>query len=51
MAYTFNSRERTLADWRALFGEADPRFVLKNVIEPKGSAMSLLEFVWGGVPN
>ena len=48
MAYTFNARERTLADWTALFEEADARFVLKNVIEPEGSAMSIMEFVWEG---
>ncbi|KAF4629778.1 hypothetical protein G7Y89_g8370 [Cudoniella acicularis] len=48
MAYTFNARERTLADWKALFEEADPAFKLRNVIEPKGSAMSILEFVWEG---
>ncbi|XXH01443.1 hypothetical protein Hte_007803 [Hypoxylon texense] len=48
MAYTFNARERTLADWTALFEEADPGFVLKSVIEPIGSAMGILEFVWEG---
>ena len=48
MAYTFNARERTLADWKALFEEADPAFELKSVIEPKGSAMGILEFVWEG---
>ncbi|KID94226.1 sterigmatocystin 8-O-methyltransferase, partial [Metarhizium majus ARSEF 297] len=48
MAYTFNSRERTLADWKALFREADPGFVFKSAIEPKGSAMGILEFEWDG---
>lgn len=48
MAYTFNARERTLADWKALFKEADPAFVLKSVIEPTGSAMGILEFLWEG---
>ncbi|KJK79860.1 hypothetical protein H634G_04099 [Metarhizium anisopliae BRIP 53293] len=48
MAYTFNSRERTLADWKALFREADPGFVFKSAIEPKGSAMGVLEFEWDG---
>lgn len=48
MAFTFNSRERTLADWKALFEEANPAFVLVNTIEPKGSAMGILEFVWHG---
>jgi hypothetical protein len=48
MAFTFNARERTLADWEALFKEADPAFVLKRVVEPQGSAMSILEFLWEG---
>ncbi|KAI0173698.1 sterigmatocystin 8-O-methyltransferase [Hypoxylon sp. FL1284] len=48
MAYTFNARERTLADWRALFEEANPAFVLKNVIEPDNSAMAILELSWEG---
>lgn len=48
MAYTFNARERTLADWKALFVAADPAFVLKKVVDPPGSAMGLLEFVWEG---
>lgn len=48
MAFTFNSRERTLADWEALFKTADPGFVLKGVVNPPGSAMGILEFVWEG---
>ncbi|EFE34668.1 O-methyltransferase, putative [Trichophyton benhamiae CBS 112371] len=48
MAFTFNSRERTLADWEALFKAADPGFVLKGVVNPPGSAMGILEFVWEG---
>ncbi len=48
MAYTFNARERTLADWKALFAEADPAFVFNNVIEPRGSALGIVEFVWKG---
>ncbi|KAK7709060.1 hypothetical protein SLS64_006544 [Diaporthe eres] len=49
MAYAFNARERTLADWKTLFEEADSGFILENVIEPKGSAMGILEFTWRGV--
>ncbi|EGE01163.1 sterigmatocystin 8-O-methyltransferase [Trichophyton equinum CBS 127.97] len=48
MAFTFNSRERTLADWEALFKAADAGFVLKGVVNPPGSAMGILEFVWEG---
>jgi hypothetical protein len=48
MAATFNSRERTTAEWKALIAEADPRFVVKSIIEPKGSALGVLEVVWEG---
>lgn len=51
MAYTFNSRERSLADWVTLFQQADTAFVLRNVISPRGSALGILEFVWKGVNN
>ena len=46
MGAVFNSRERTLADWKVLLKEADTRFLLMNVIEPKGSALGILEIVW-----
>ncbi|KAF2757494.1 S-adenosyl-L-methionine-dependent methyltransferase [Pseudovirgaria hyperparasitica] len=46
MASTFNARERTLSDWKALFALADPGFVLRSVVEPEGSAMAVLEFFW-----
>jgi hypothetical protein len=49
MAYTFNARERTLADWKTLIKEADSGFMLKNVVEPEGSALGILEYVWNGV--
>lgn len=40
--------ERTVEDWKTLFQEADKAFVLKNVIEPAGSALGILEFKWEG---
>ncbi|KAK8130698.1 hypothetical protein PG999_003078 [Apiospora kogelbergensis] len=46
MAYIFNSKERTLPEWKLLFKEADPAFVFVDVIQPKGSALAILEFVW-----
>ncbi|EPE26281.1 S-adenosyl-L-methionine-dependent methyltransferase [Glarea lozoyensis ATCC 20868] len=42
----FNSRDRTVDDWKTLFTAADEGFVLKSVAEPKGSALGILEFVW-----
>ncbi|KAK8087645.1 hypothetical protein PG997_002606 [Apiospora hydei] len=49
MAYTFNARERTLSEWKALFREASPSFIFNNAIEPKGSALAILEFAWEGI--
>lgn len=46
MASIFNAKERTVAEWRELLAAADPRFALKNVTEPKGSALAILEIVW-----
>lgn len=48
LAACFNARERTVRDWEILVGEASKGFVLKSVIEPKGSALGILEFVWEG---
>lgn len=46
LAASFNSRDRSAAEWKALLQEADSRFVLKSVAEPKGSALGILEVVW-----
>ncbi|KAI2602063.1 S-adenosyl-L-methionine-dependent methyltransferase [Hypoxylon sp. NC1633] len=48
MAAAFNSQERTVAEFEALFRQADPSYVLRNVVEPAGSALGMLEFVWKG---
>lgn len=49
MAAAFNSKERTVSEFESLLAKSDPAFVLQNVIEPKGSALGMLEFVWGGL--
>lgn len=46
MAAAFNSQERTVAEFISLFRQADPAFTLINAIEPEGSALGMLEFVW-----
>ncbi|GAP82382.1 putative sterigmatocystin 8-O-methyltransferase [Rosellinia necatrix] len=46
MGAVFNSRERTLTEWRTLFAEADSRFVWKSVYRPEGSTLSLMEVEW-----
>lgn len=51
MTTLFNARERTAEEWKDLFAKADPRFVLKQIIEPKGSALAILEAVWMGDSN
>ncbi|KAI1179308.1 S-adenosyl-L-methionine-dependent methyltransferase [Nemania sp. FL0916] len=48
VASVFNAKERTVADFTALFEEVDPSFTLGRVIEPPGSALGMLEFVWKG---
>lgn len=46
MANLFNGQERTADEWKALLAEADPRFVVTRVVEPKGSALGIIEVVW-----
>ncbi|KAI1275240.1 O-methyltransferase-domain-containing protein [Xylaria sp. FL0933] len=46
MTTLFNARDRNSEDWRALFSEADSRFVLKSVIQPAGSALAILDLRW-----
>jgi hypothetical protein len=46
MVTSFNARERTVAEWKLLLTEADSRFVVQSVIEPRGSALGILEVVW-----
>ena len=47
MMQAFNSKERDLDDWKHLVAAADPRLQLVNVIQPFGSAMSVLELALG----
>ncbi|KAH9909698.1 S-adenosyl-L-methionine-dependent methyltransferase [Xylariomycetidae sp. FL2044] len=43
MMSLYNSAERDLSDWRALFKAADPRLRLVEVTKPPGSALSIME--------
>jgi len=45
MMQAFNSKERDLDDWNELFAAADSRLQLVKVLQPLGSAMSVLELV------
>ncbi|KAI9727413.1 MAG: hypothetical protein M1834_008419 [Cirrosporium novae-zelandiae] len=46
MMTTFNSREREVEDWAAIFAKADPRLKLRNTIRPPGSINSVMEVVF-----
>jgi len=45
MMQAFNSNERDLEDWKKLLAYADARLRLAGVVQPFGSAMSILEVV------
>ncbi|KAI1321704.1 S-adenosyl-L-methionine-dependent methyltransferase [Xylariaceae sp. FL0255] len=46
MGAIFNARERTVAEWQAVIAEADARFRFKQVVQPKGSALAIMEVLW-----
>ncbi|KAI0424731.1 O-methyltransferase-domain-containing protein [Xylaria sp. FL1042] len=46
MASMFNSKERTASEWKDLLVSADPRFVMRSVVHPNGSALGIIEVVW-----
>jgi hypothetical protein len=48
MAGAFNAKERTKVELEALLKKVDPAFTLRSVVEPKGSALQMMEFVWEG---
>lgn len=43
MMQVFNSKERELDDWKGLLAAADPALGIASVVQPFGSAMSILE--------
>ncbi|GJC89469.1 O-methyltransferase bik3 [Colletotrichum liriopes] len=45
MALMTNAKERDFGEFEALFRLADPRLLIRNVVKPLGSLMSLLEVV------
>jgi hypothetical protein len=48
MGAVFNAQERTVSDWRRILQEADSGFVLQGVVQPKGSALALIDVRWEG---
>ncbi|KAM5343387.1 hypothetical protein ACJ41O_011924 [Fusarium nematophilum] len=45
MMQVFNSLERGIEDWKAIFAKADSRLEVKSVSHPPGSNLSLIELV------
>ena len=43
MMVLFSGRERTLEEWKELFGKASPRLEIESIACPDGSALSILE--------
>ena len=48
MMNLFNGRERPLEDFRELFRQVDGRFGFKGCHNPRGSVLSIMEWVWEG---
>ncbi|KAI0456386.1 sterigmatocystin 8-O-methyltransferase [Xylaria acuta] len=46
MGVLLNARERTYGEWKSLLTDADPRFVLTEVIEPQDSSLALIDVRW-----
>jgi 6-hydroxytryprostatin B O-methyltransferase len=46
MMQTFNSQERSLDDWLAILERVDPRLDIRNIVQPHGSVMSVMEVVF-----
>ncbi|KAF2744171.1 S-adenosyl-L-methionine-dependent methyltransferase [Sporormia fimetaria CBS 119925] len=48
MKATFNSRERSVEDWRKFIMQTDERFIVRQVIEPEGIQLGILDVEWMG---
>jgi hypothetical protein len=48
MIAMFNSKERTVEEWAALFQKADPRFKFLGAKKPDESLLWIIEVVWEG---
>lgn len=40
-----NGRERSVSEWHKLVTEADPRFTIRQISQPEGSMLALIEIV------
>lgn len=48
MMQMFSGREREMEDWEDLFKSADSKLIVRNVNQPVGSALGLMEVVYDG---
>ena len=46
MKQALNAKERDADDWTRLLQEADPRFKLTEVIQPRGSVLAIIVVDW-----
>jgi hypothetical protein len=46
MKANFNAKERTVDDWAKLLKAADERFVIKEVTQPEGSQLQIIDVQW-----
>jgi predicted O-methyltransferase YrrM len=42
----FNAKERSAEDWTKMLKAADERFMIKDVIQPKGSQLQIIDVQW-----
>jgi hypothetical protein len=48
MLECWDAKERDLGKWKALLEEADTKFTLREVHQPPGSTVAIIEAVWEG---
>ncbi|KAF2264998.1 putative O-methyltransferase [Lojkania enalia] len=46
MKAVFNSKERSIEDWKELFEKADPRFIYQSADVPAGSNLAIMRLHW-----
>jgi hypothetical protein len=46
MNILYNGRERDLEEWKELVESADKRFVFQKVVQPEGSILGILDWIW-----
>lgn len=43
-----NAKERDLTEWQTLLEQADPRLKFRELYQPAGSRLAIVEAVWEG---